>query len=559
MATEMSTFTTVVQSSIDSVFQNGNWFATCVLSLILSAIMSSLAWMFSTAFQSNELKGWAKKELSEFIFTGALIGIAYSLIIIITALTTAYVGQTPYESAAAFLDTAQADLIEAYTHVISLKTIITFISTFEFKIGWLTALLSAASVNLPGLLGSFAAIVSNFGLKYGSPFGMLLGPLSSFESFMQPMFFAMFVQHELLNIIQKTMLPIVLPLGVLLRAFPLSRKTGSTLIAIALAAYIIYPISLIVSNAMYIEMKNILYTEMEPGSGILGELPNFDPTGAGLYLKTSPAPGKYYLNESDKFEWKALVPLNYSIWSQVQCNDILNYKIYVSDISSSFESSIYANLPPKDYVYWKTIREETITTYDQDGIPYTSKFDVTNCFKLTGRGAVTVGQNITQALNSASFKADDENTIVLAVKSEEKNLQYIDNYSFYFGDPCKEGLWSSFYCKLSASTKENELNDISYLRLTASGIKGFFSGTNTFMKGLLSTASDASLIGVALSPVSSGYLFLYLTDNIDKIMFPPLMIFFTFALTIAIFVGSFKSISQTLGGETKIIEMGRLI
>lgn len=550
MATESIGFTAAVQASLDAVFQNGNWLATCVLSLIISAVMSSLAWMISTAFQSNELKGWAKKELSEFIFTGALIGIAYSLILTITYLTTAYAGGDPYFLAKEFLDTAQADLIKSYVHVTSIKTLVTFISTFSLNLGWISAVVSAAGLNLPAFLGSIVAIISNLTLDYGSPFGMILGPLSSLESFMQPMFLAMFIQHELLNIIRTTMLPILLPMGVLLRAFPLSRKTGSTLIAISIAAYIIYPVTLVASSAMYDQMKSTI--------GTLDNLPSFDPSGSGLYVKMSPSPGKYYLDESDSFEWKALVPLNYSVWSELECSQILNYKTHVTEITDE-TSSVYRDIPPIDYVYWKTVKKESVTTVDPEGIPITTNFEITKCFKLTGRGSVETGEMITQKLTSASFISNEENVIVLAVKSEEKNLHFVENYSFYFGDPCKEDLWSKFYCWLSTSTKENELNDISYLKLGASGMEGFFGGLGTFTKGLVSTSSESSLVGVAVSPVAAGYLFLYLTDNIDEIVFPPLMILFTFVLTITVFLSSFKSISQTLGGETEIIEIGRII
>ena len=547
MATESMGFTAAVQASLDAVFLNGNWLATCVLSLIISAVMSSLAWMISTAFQSNELKGWAKKELSEFIFTGALIAVAYSLILTITYLTTAYVGGNPYSLAKDFLDLAQADLIDAYAHVTSLKTLITFISTFELKIGWITALLSIAGLNLATLLGSFGAILSNLTLSYGSPFSMVIGPLGSLESFMQPMFFAMFVQHELLNIIQKTMLPLVLPLGILLRAFPLTRRTGSTLIAISLAAYIIYPVSLVASSAMYSQMKSTV--------GTLGDIPNFDPTGQGLYVKTSPAPGKYYLNESDKFEWKALVPLNYSVWASINCAKTAG-QVFVHKFGGAV--SQFSELPPEQYVYWKLVNETPEVTYDAQGLPYNT-YRLDRCFSRVNHGSVSSGENITRDLAISTLEKDGPNSVILIVKSEEKSITYVDENGFFFGDPCKESLWSRFYCWLSASTKEDELNDISYMRLGAAGIKGAFSGLGTFSKGMLSTASEASLAGAALSPVAAGYLFLYLTDNLDAIMFPPLMILFTFALTIAVFVSSFKSISQTLGGETKIVEMGRLI
>jgi uncharacterized BrkB/YihY/UPF0761 family membrane protein len=74
----------IVQSSISSVFTT-DWLGTAVIALMLSAVMSSLAWMISTIFQSNEIKGWARKELSEFVFTGILLALTVPLLLTITA------------------------------------------------------------------------------------------------------------------------------------------------------------------------------------------------------------------------------------------------------------------------------------------------------------------------------------------------------------------------------------------------------------------------------------------------------------------------------------------
>lgn len=67
---------------------------------------------------------------------------------------------------------------------------------------------------------------------------------------------AFIAQKMLLNFIEETMLMYILPLGLLFRAFPFSRKTGSTIVAVVFAAYFIYPISILINYQMYNMVQN---------------------------------------------------------------------------------------------------------------------------------------------------------------------------------------------------------------------------------------------------------------------------------------------------------------
>ena len=58
-------------------------------------------------------------------------------------------------------------------------------------------------------------------------------------------------QNMLLKFIEKAAIPVFLPFGMMLRAFPFSRKTGSTIIAVVVAAYFVYPISILINQQIW--------------------------------------------------------------------------------------------------------------------------------------------------------------------------------------------------------------------------------------------------------------------------------------------------------------------
>jgi len=59
-------------------------------------------------------------------------------------------------------------------------------------------------------------------------------------------------QNMLLLFIEKAALAVFLPFGMVLRAFPFTRKTGSTVIAVVVAAYFVFPIAILIDEQMWI-------------------------------------------------------------------------------------------------------------------------------------------------------------------------------------------------------------------------------------------------------------------------------------------------------------------
>ncbi len=63
-------------------------------------------------------------------------------------------------------------------------------------------------------------------------------------------------QKILLVFIEENALQVFLPLGLLMRAFPFSRKTGSTIIAVVFAMYFVYPTSILINQRIWQQISD---------------------------------------------------------------------------------------------------------------------------------------------------------------------------------------------------------------------------------------------------------------------------------------------------------------
>jgi hypothetical protein len=64
-------------------------------------------------------------------------------------------------------------------------------------------------------------------------------------------------EEVLLDFFRVVMFKYFLPLGVLMRTFSITRVAGSTIIAVAIGAYIIYPLAIIYSTQLYNSFKAV--------------------------------------------------------------------------------------------------------------------------------------------------------------------------------------------------------------------------------------------------------------------------------------------------------------
>lgn len=131
-------------------------------------------------------------------------------------------------------------------------------------------------------------------------------------------------QKILLVFIEEAALSVFLPFGVLLRAFPFSRKAGSTIIAVVFAAYFVYPTSILINQQIW-EMISNPQPQLGGPTCLTNDQPcTFDDDCCSLDCRYKPALGTNACSSplTDFTEYKSI----YSICADayINHNDQLN-------------------------------------------------------------------------------------------------------------------------------------------------------------------------------------------------------------------------------------------
>ncbi|MEM2138348.1 MAG: hypothetical protein QW568_04635 [Candidatus Anstonellaceae archaeon] len=71
-------------------------------------------------------------------------------------------------------------------------------------------------------------------------------------------------QKMLLDFIEANTMSLILPIGIIMRVFPFTRKTGSTIVAFAFAAYFIFPMSVLINARLYEAIQNPPCDNLKP-------------------------------------------------------------------------------------------------------------------------------------------------------------------------------------------------------------------------------------------------------------------------------------------------------
>ena len=132
----------------------------------------------------------------------------------------------------------------------------------EMFLGFLSGLYISFPIPLPGEM--FRLDISTV------PFGSLtlLNDIHTLiVDFVGMLWAAFAAQKLLLNFIEQSAIQVFLPLGLLMRALPFTRRTGSTIIAVAFAAYFVFPLSILVNQQIW---EAIVSPTVPPGATCLG-------------------------------------------------------------------------------------------------------------------------------------------------------------------------------------------------------------------------------------------------------------------------------------------------
>ncbi len=239
-----------------------DWGPVAIYSLLISLFVVVLAYLVAEILRSPQLNAWAKNELHEFIISALIVANLFVGLTIMNAIVSDMThGLDHFGVANDYLDTLSysgsvEDFTKCMDHVItgapwigkcpgSLVIAYTVLSAYETISGILGSLYIQLLVAGPRLFYIKLGMVPIAGLE------QFTLPILSLTDMVGIVLMATLAQKALLTFFKESMFSLFLPLGIVLRAFPLSRKLGATIIAVAVTCYVVYPLTLVMDQGIY--------------------------------------------------------------------------------------------------------------------------------------------------------------------------------------------------------------------------------------------------------------------------------------------------------------------
>lgn len=227
------------------------------LAISLSIGIVGLFFMVAYAMQNPQLVAVAREELAALVMTVLIIFFWVSMDSILNAISTGLVapslpaemqsgGTTYFQGLAnnhvvlalASLKVLQERLLEQYRDLYLFEALIGFLSTISFPIGSPFPAVGIISLSFAPFAG--LGLLSNAHTTVVEAIGYLLSVLWAKE------FILLFARDGV---------PLLLlPLGLVMRAIPFYRTTGSSIIALSVALYFVFPFSLLLTNYLLLDV-----------------------------------------------------------------------------------------------------------------------------------------------------------------------------------------------------------------------------------------------------------------------------------------------------------------
>jgi hypothetical protein len=245
MCTQISSTTQVADFSTNW----DSWIPLVVIALLIGYFLAALAYMFAHIIGSPDLQAWAKNEFFETNISALLVGSALFFVGLTAILSQQVMGVNYIEAADLHVRTLAAELMAVYAVLTKGIFAMSLMSSMWGSIALPIVPLVFVTIGITGVLMPFRGldIVSN--------------TLLMFTNILSFAIFSVIGQKLLLDFILQTAFRILLPIAIFLRCFTFTRKLGATLIAIAIGAYIVYPITLVMNANVYASVPKIPFSE----------------------------------------------------------------------------------------------------------------------------------------------------------------------------------------------------------------------------------------------------------------------------------------------------------
>jgi len=208
--------------------------------IMVTISVISIAYIIAKAFSLPALEAWTKIEMQEALISALVLCIVLAVVTSSNAIVAVMTGVPNYMSAAQVtLASQQAVMRKIFTETMELNHYIAKIAGFSYSQSAGALVVSAYWSRVP--MGGLSALSLPMATAMDQ-LSLAMLTTSAQKLFLQ--FFAFVVPT------------FMLPLALVLRTFPLTRKIGAALIAVAIGLYILFPFSIILGGAIYNSVKN---------------------------------------------------------------------------------------------------------------------------------------------------------------------------------------------------------------------------------------------------------------------------------------------------------------
>ncbi|MDD2655917.1 MAG: hypothetical protein PHQ80_04605 [Candidatus ainarchaeum sp.] len=206
--------------------------------LALALFIVAAYYMFSRLLGSAQLEAFAREEFTQFLFTILIFASFLLVYFAISGLASAAACGSAscdhFDVALYSLGLVENAMFNTYMSLYSAEFLIGIVSTMGFYV----PVIVTPALFLWVSISSFAGIepVSNALITLIESMGYLFG--------------LAYARERLVFFFRDVTFAILVPLGFFMRALPFSRRTGSSIIAIAFAGFFAYPLSIVLSHQL---------------------------------------------------------------------------------------------------------------------------------------------------------------------------------------------------------------------------------------------------------------------------------------------------------------------
>ncbi len=224
--------------------------AVTVLAIMVA--LGGMAFGVGYAINSRALKEFGKEELNQCVINGALIG-GMMLLFLPSGIVSSLIGTITSTSSAqcpSYL-AANSAICFSYGYLSGSGYVFSGVSHPSILSQITTLITGLVSLNAAlGLIGSLQISILGVGVSLSQAAAPLLYQLQFFIKVLSSAAISVLVQSSIISVVSVTSVSLLLPLGIILRTFYPTRKTGGFLLGLSIGLYVVLPLTYVLDASV---------------------------------------------------------------------------------------------------------------------------------------------------------------------------------------------------------------------------------------------------------------------------------------------------------------------